>query len=913
MWLSLLFALLLSSVRWRLLRMPLRSAESANALPALGCLAVSASVCERSSSLSFGPGVSVSPLSWVVGTLGVLFGSLSLGFSVWGWVGSFSLGVGPKVLDKVCLSLGGPLFLRWACLVYSVGALLAGVGWWAARDVGVRLRRFEATRALTPCRWVGCCRVPGSARGWRQRWRACCLLDPWSGYGRVPVGVRDPAPCLSPGLNRLVRGGGKSEQDLLTSLQTLLANFSNPSEAPRKPTQEQGKGKLKGKSVWDGSGKGKGTTQKSVGGMSGKGAAKGSPKQEAPAHAGDEALLSALMRLVERSSKNQGSGLLHRLQSLVSAAAKGKGLSKKKRARKRQVATTATDQPKSENAVSKSRGKGKSKSQHHEAKVQKAAAPSRDFQPVRLLPAGWPDKAAMNVGNLRETLAKGQSPQGCVTWALDHQVPELRSLAQVHAIKKAFAIVCLAQQGQTEPPHPGGVRRLLPTTDKGGKAGLGVFWTYPLAEQFPALPSCSMSSSAPPVQRSLSTLRVQIPKRFFTHENWTQVTKRAAANLRSIVEPSVFHSTFKWSEVTHKTKYGGEEIVWEGYLKIDQAAVFDTLRRSGSKGIFLSQMTKDNPNPPKVAWVPKVEKENDQQYLARLQQISHSKGSPLRFRIGGGASLGLTGEVSSEEARPKVWQVSGVPTKWTSQDLLRCLEAADLQDTTVLRRTSARAPWLILTKVKPEFQDSPVFGVENNGICLTLSKPPPRKSVLTKKTVAAGSWSVQGTPASAPLPELAVTGEESAVSKPGPVAKRAKVDDCPYQIVDCGGQGNCGWNSIGVALAMHRGMSLETAQNEIATAIKTLRSDVHTHLKRHDDDYRHLWTPNPDETTTTAGGTIPQDFDSWCDSVLRDGQWLCGLTLDAISRRCGVKIVVVEEKSDGSAYPYASWGWQVVG
>ena len=83
------------------------------------------------------------------------------------------------------------------------------------------------------------------------------------------------------------------------------------------------------------------------------------------------------------------------------------------------------------------------------------------------LPAGWPDKAAMNVGKLRETLAKGQSPQGCVTWAMEHQVPELRNLAQVHGIKKAFAIVCLARPGQNEAPHSGGVKRLLLTKRDG--------------------------------------------------------------------------------------------------------------------------------------------------------------------------------------------------------------------------------------------------------------------------------------------------------------------------------------------------------------------------------------------------------------------------------------------------------------
>ena len=143
-----------------------------------------------------------------------------------------------------------------------------------------------------------------------------------------------------------------------------------------------------------------------------------------------------------------------------------------------------------------------------------------------------------------------------------------------------------------------------------------------------------MSSSAAPVQRSLSTLRVQIPKRYMTHETWVQVTRRPAATLKSIVEPSVFHSTFKWSQVTHRTKYGGEELVLEGFLKIDQDAIFDTLRRSGSKGIFLSQVNKDNPNPPKVAWVPKVENESDLHILPEFSKLDLARVPRLGSELG---------------------------------------------------------------------------------------------------------------------------------------------------------------------------------------------------------------------------------------------------------------------------------------
>lgn len=309
------------------------------------------------------------------------------------------------------------------------------------------------------------------------------------------------------------------------------------------------------------------------------------------------------------------------------------------------------------------------------------------------------------------------------------------------------------------------------------------------------------------------------------------------------------------------------------------------------------------PNPPTVAWISKV----DGEYLPRIQQVGYTRNAPLKFRIGGGASLGIVGKVEPAEAKAKLWQVAGVPNKWNSLDLHRCLEAAGFQDT-ILQRASSRSPWLVLTKVKNEFQDSQVFGVENNGVCLSISKLPRRKKpVLNKKAIGAGSWSAnRSTTTIGPTADVNLSGERETEAAPTVApehgAKRPKVDtERPYEIIDCGGQGNCGWNSISAAWALARQVPLEQAKAEVATATKTLRSDIYTYLLRHADDYRHLWAPNPDETPTTAGGPVPDSFESWCNSTLRDGQWLCGLTLDAISKRCGVKIVVVEEKDDGSA------------
>lgn len=221
MWLSLLFALLPSLARWRLLRQPLCKVANANPFTALGCSAVSASVCKRSSSLSFSPSVSVSPLLWLVQALGVLFGTLSLGFCAWGRIVSFALAVAAGFLEKVCQSLGGPGFLCWACLFYSFGGFsLSGRVFWRLKaclraaglvcSVSVPFPFLAALLGVSG--WLG-----AGSGGIRHR------------VGRRAAKVL-PAP---PHSGSLRGGGGSQEQDLLKLFTEVLSKFAAPDDTEK--------------------------------------------------------------------------------------------------------------------------------------------------------------------------------------------------------------------------------------------------------------------------------------------------------------------------------------------------------------------------------------------------------------------------------------------------------------------------------------------------------------------------------------------------------------------------------------------------------------------------------------------------------------------------------------------------------
>ena len=418
-------------------------------------------------------------------------------------------------------------------------------------------------RSQVPCRWVGRRRVSFPRKGWKGRLVSRVQHGP-RGVPRSSCG--SPSPRHTP-LNALFRGGGggegSTEQDLLKGLQELLQKFNTSNEkkggqakkGKGKPTDHATKGKGKTQSApatGDKLGKGKaGKPQKgsvvspskgNLGNVS-KGSTGGTSLEPPNTTTSEGALLGALRRLVERSGKNNGEGLLDRLTGLVQAASTGKSLSSKGRKNKNRPKIGGSPPTQAVGAKSKGKGKGLSPS---EGPV-KGKGSGKDFQLIRLLPSGWPPSAAMSVTKLREALSRGEVPSGCVTWCTEVQIAELRNLAQVHQITKAYALVCLINKGQSEPPIGNASRHLLPATDAAGKAGLGQFWACPLASQYPQLPSCSTSSRAPKVERALTTLRVQIPQRLLQADGWRNVVRSPAAVLRTVISPTAFHSTFKFS------------------------------------------------------------------------------------------------------------------------------------------------------------------------------------------------------------------------------------------------------------------------------------------------------------------------------------------------------------------------------
>ena len=179
---------------------------------------------------------------------------------------------------------------------------------------------------------------------------------------------------------------------------------------------------------------------------------------------------------------------------------------------------------------------------------------------------------------------------------------------------------------------------------------------------------------------------------------------------------------------------------------------------------------KKTQNPCGVSWIRRtLEEETDYQYMTRCQQISQTKAQALRFR------MGMTG--GEPDQKPSLPSERG---------------AGQVESTrrhkmsTVLKRPVRSSYWLVICKVTPEFQNSIVIGVDSNGVCITLSRPPPDYSVTNLQPENAGTWPKSTTKVStveAPR-EPDKSSEESNLAENQTNKKHKPMAVTPYTLVD---------------------------------------------------------------------------------------------------------------------------------
>ena len=56
---------------------------------------------------------------------------------------------------------------------------------------------------------------------------------------------------------------------------------------------------------------------------------------------------------------------------------------------------------------------------------------------------------------------------------------------------------------------------------------------------------------------------------------------------------------------------------------------------------------------------------------------------------------------------------------------------------------------------------------------------------------------------------------------------------------------------------------------------KTLRQQIKAHIEKHRSDYEPFFAVMDTWTTVTEGGDVPQNFEDWLKSLLRETRWIC--------------------------------------
>ena len=861
------------------------------------------------------------------------------------------------------LLLGRPFWVLEALLLLAGSALSLAVLLCLLHG-GLRFPRLRSLpSSCHPCRRVGLVRRHGPRKGWIHRLHSrcgltngcvkrnaflsrcgACLLG-WvrqlkAGYfsGLSLIRAR-PTLRQRPKLNTCLKGGTNKDTALLIGLQNLLAAFSDSTQLSQE--QSKGLGTRKGKPgpVPPTPGKGgsfkttpKGNRDPSKGQPKGKGNKTGHfPETDSKNDNEERSLLDALCTLTQRAQKNPHN-LLQRIQRIVEAAVAGKRLKGKNKAGKQQPSVQTKGKGygtiKTPGPPPTGKGAGKTKNSGRKTPPETKAVgqpvlwsevvkrkqqhdphgrvPSK--KPWTLLPSAFAEGRIVSETALRNSLEKGECPKDVIVWTTEASVPHLQNLAKVHSIDGRTKVSLLIES-KPELTISGGQELSLPVHN-GLAHGLNHFRAFPLLNELSTLPSVTLKSAAPKVSRDLACFRITMAQELVGPDVWKDAIKNPLKLVRSFVPSKAFHSSFGWTQNVFQNRNGHQETLLQGFLKVDAVHFMEVAALSGTKGWFLQRIHKEDLRPLAVEWIPKNEQENHHQYFARATQISTSQKRPLAFRRGGGSSLGIRGTaVGPTELR--LWCAAGIPRHWKPEDVEKCLEQAGCVQTTIISPPRQGSTWILKTKAPNGDAATPVVGIETAEGTILLTKAPPKKAKqLDSKKIRPGTWSSKVMPAPQEVaPTQLDSTQKDNDSQEAPAKRPKTTQEHPYTVLDCGGNGNCGWHSVAAGLLIiNKQSSVEDAQKAAPVQAKTLRCDIHAHVCKHSADYQPFWAFDPSSTPEMDAGETPQDFKSWIPTLLRDKQWICGLALKAIAKRCGVKIVVVKFESDDTPLEPKAFG-----
>ena len=132
---------------------------------------------------------------------------------------------------------------------------------------------------------------------------------------------------------------------------------------------------------------------------------------------------------------------------------------------------------------------------------------------------------------------------------------------------------------------------------------------------------------------------------------------------------------------------------------------------------------------------------------------------------------------------------------------------------------------------------------------------------------------------------------KSATASPKKHAAKQPKMQLPFELVECGGGGACGFNSIAVGMALNHGKDRKKTLQEAASLGAQLRVLLNTYFESKGWFATHF-VPNQG-TNAMCGGPVPATWSEYVAAVLRPAFWCDALCLLGLARRLQQKIVVV--------------------
>ena len=144
------------------------------------------------------------------------------------------------------------------------------------------------------------------------------------------------------------------------------------------------------------------------------------------------------------------------------------------------------------------------------------------------------------------------------------------------------------------------------------------------------------------------------------------------------------------------------------------------------------------------------------------------------------------------------------------------------------------------------------------------------------------------------------TGKGRAESNPAMADLHAK-----FNFLDCGSEGNCGYNCLAAALGLDKGDSFDNFKDALTTRGRTVRNDLYKHMKKHNDEYSAWFLHDSRATEEQEAGPVPTTWSQYLEATLRDGRWIDGLSWQAAAKRYGLHIIVIPLTGDDKDRPMA--------